>query len=100
MVFGKFDIYVFINVASGVLFGGIITLLVVRKFYKKADKDLDDKTKKLKLVSELIIYKLQYPDAQTEIKMDDDGDVIGLKFMMSGSSKSESKVSGKITNSG
>ena len=77
-----------LEVIIGAIVGGIISLLVAWQFYKKATKDLIEETAELKLVSQLIIFKLQYPDAQTKIKMNNDGDVIGLEFVKSENQKS------------
>lgn len=89
-----------LGVIIGAIVGGIITSLVAWMFYKKATNDLIEITAELKLVSQLIIFKLQYPDTPTEIKMDDEGNVVGLKFTKSANVKSESKVSGKLTKGG
>jgi hypothetical protein len=67
----------------GTLCGAIITWLVSRHYYKKAGDELIKESEKLKLTSDLIIYKLQYPDATTEIMRNQKGEVTGLAVSMS-----------------
>jgi len=93
----QFDFSTMINVTIGVVMGGIITYLVAWCYYRRAAKDLKDTAAELGLVSQLIIYKLQYPDMPTEIVMNDAGHVSGLKFKASGTSTSKSTVKGTLT---
>lgn len=67
----------------GVIIGGVITWVVSWYFYKKAGDELKAEAEKLKLTSDLIMYKLQYPETPTEIIRDDNGTVTGLKVFMS-----------------
>jgi len=64
--------------AIGVLLGGIITWFASRYYYLKAGQELLEESKKLKQTSDLILYKLQYPDAKTELKRNERGEVTGL----------------------
>ena len=75
-------ITIFLTIGS-LLIGSIITWLVSRHYYKKAGDELNVEAKKLKLTSDLIMYKLQYPDTPTEIIRDEKGNVTGLKVLMS-----------------
>jgi len=67
----------------GILIGGVITYFVSRHYYIKAGKELVEESKKLKLTSDLILYKLQYPNTPTELKRNENGDVVGLIVNMS-----------------
>jgi peptidoglycan biosynthesis protein MviN/MurJ (putative lipid II flippase) len=72
-----------ISTAIGVIFGGIITWIVAWYYYMKAGKELLEESKILKQTSDLILYKLQYPDAPTELKRNEKGEVVGLIVNMS-----------------
>lgn len=67
-----------ISTIIGVLCGGLITWIASWHYYRKAGKELLAESKKLKLTSDLILYKLQYPDAPTQLKRNENGDVVGL----------------------
>jgi hypothetical protein len=67
----------------GILLGGVITWIAARYYYVKAGKELLAESKKLKLTSDLILYKLQYPDAPTHLKRNETGEVTGIIVDMS-----------------
>lgn len=67
----------------GVLFGGLITWIAAWYYYKKAGDQLLAESKKLKQTSDLILYKLQYPDTSTQLKRNEYGEVVGLLSEMS-----------------
>lgn len=69
--------------AIGVILGGAITWIAAWYYYKKAGDELLAESKKLKLTSDLILYKLQYPDTPTQLKRSESGEVIGLIVEMS-----------------
>jgi hypothetical protein len=81
--FLKIDFNMLFGTLIGIVLGGFITWIVSRYYYKKAGNELLNESRKLKLMSDLIIYKLQYPDTPTEIKRDTNGDVTGLIVRMS-----------------
>jgi peptidoglycan biosynthesis protein MviN/MurJ (putative lipid II flippase) len=54
-----------IAAAVGVILGGLITWLAAWYYYKKAGDELLAESKKLKLTSDLVLYKLQHPEAPT-----------------------------------
>lgn len=62
----------------GVLSGSVVTWIVAWYYYKKAGDELLRESKKLKETSDLILYKLHYPDTATEMKRNEKGDVVGL----------------------
>ncbi len=72
-----------ISTAIGVILGGVITWIAAWYYYLKAGKELLEESKKLKQTSDLILYKLQYPDAPTELKRNENGEVVGLIVNMS-----------------
>jgi hypothetical protein len=72
------DSQTIISLVIGIVVGGLITWFVSWKYYVKAGNELLAESKKLKLTSDLILYKLQYPDAKTELKRNDKGEVTGL----------------------
>ncbi len=72
------NIETIISTAIGVIFGGVITWGVAWIYYIKAGKELLAESKRLKETSDLILYKLQYPDATTELKRNEKGEVVGL----------------------
>lgn len=72
-----------IATAIGVILGGVITWFVAWLYYKKAGNQLIAESNKLKLTTGLVLYKLQYPDAPTQLKRNEDGEVIGLIVEMS-----------------
>ena len=72
-----------IGTAIGVILGGVITWFVAWLYYKKAGEQLVAESNKLKLTTDLVLYKLQYPDTPTQLKRNENGDVIGLIAEMS-----------------
>lgn len=78
-----------IGTTIGVILGGIITWVVSRFYYRKAGKELLSESQKLRLTSELIMYKLQYPDTPTQIKRNENGVIVGLIANMSTKSRPE-----------
>ena len=72
-----------ISTAIGVILGGLITWIAAWYYYKKAGDQLITEAKKLKQTSDLILYKLQYPSAPTQLKRNDSGEVVGLIVEMS-----------------
>ena len=66
----------------GIILGGLITWFVSWKYYVKAGNELLAESQKLKQTSDLILYKLQYPDAKTELKRNEKGEVTGLTVDM------------------
>lgn len=78
------DIQTILATVIGIIFGGLITWFVARYYYKKAGDELLQESKKLKLSSDLILYKLQYPNTPTQIKYNEQGAVVGLIVEMSG----------------
>ncbi|MDZ4809869.1 MAG: LapA family protein [Bacteroidota bacterium] len=76
------DTQTIIATVIGVVIGGLITWFVSWKYYVKAGKELMAESKKLKETSDLILYKLQYPDAKTELKRNEQGEVTGLTVEM------------------
>jgi len=69
--------------AIGVILGGLITWIVAWIYYKKAGDQLVVESNKLKLTSDLVLYKLQYPETPTQLKRNESGEVIGLIVEMS-----------------
>lgn len=67
-----------IGTTLGVLLGGLITWYFSWKYYVKAGNELLSESKKLKQTSDLILYKLQYPNAKTQLIRNENGDVTGL----------------------
>lgn len=72
------DFQTILGTTIGVICGGLITWYYSRKYYIKAGKELYTEAKKLKETSDLILYKLQYPEAKTGLKRNEKGEVIGL----------------------
>ena len=64
--------------AIGVILGGGITWIAAWYYYKRAGDELLAESKKLKQTSDLILYKLQYPDTSTQLKRNESGEVDGL----------------------
>jgi hypothetical protein len=81
----------------GTVIGGIITWIVSWQYYKKAGDELLKESKKLKNTSDLILYKIQYPDAQTELVRDEKGEVQSLKVNMSANNKMQFEGKGNLT---
>jgi hypothetical protein len=77
------DVVTIISTISGVIIGGLITWLVSKYYYVKAGDQLISESQKLKLTSDLILYKLQYPDTPTQLKRNENGEVTGLIAEMS-----------------
>ncbi len=73
-----------INTFASVLLGGLLTWIAARHYYQRAGKELLLESKKLKQASDLILYKLQYPDTPTHIKRNESGDAVGLIVDMKG----------------
>ena len=72
-----------IGTAAGVVLGGAITWFVAWLYYKKAGDQLLAESNKLKLTTDLVLYKLQYPDTPTQLKRNEKGEVVGLIAEMS-----------------
>jgi hypothetical protein len=72
-----------ISTAIGIILGGLITWGVALVYYKKAGNELIAESKKLKQATDLILYKLQYPNAPTQLKRNENGEVVGLVVEMS-----------------
>ena len=72
-----------IATAIGVILGGLVTWVAAWYYYKKAGDELLAESKRLKLTSDLILYKLQYPEALTQLKRNESGEVVGLMVEMS-----------------
>lgn len=66
----------------GVIAGAVVTFLVSKYYYIKAGKELLAESQKLKQTSDLILYKLQHPDAKTHLKRNEKGEVTGLTVDM------------------
>lgn len=66
----------------GTILGVLVGYFMSYYFHKKASDNLEKQANKLKLASDLMLYKLQQPNAKTLLKTDEDGDVIGLKVTM------------------
>lgn len=66
----------------GVIAGAVVTFFVSKYYYIKAGKELLAESQKLKLTSDLILYKLQHPDAKTQLKRNEKGEVTGLTVDM------------------
>jgi hypothetical protein len=79
------------------LVGGVVTWLVAWYYYKRAGDELLAESKKLKLASDLILYKLQYPDTPTQLRRNDSGEVVGLIVEMSAHAAGSSTVAGSTT---
>jgi hypothetical protein len=62
----------------GVIAGAVVTYFVSRYYYIKAGKELLNESQKLKQTSDLILYKLQHPDAKIQLKRNEKGEVTGL----------------------
>ena len=68
----------------GVLFGGLITLLVSKRYYVKASKELMDAAKEINKMLAFIVHILEQDDKkQWEIKRDEQGKIIGLNISVS-----------------
>lgn len=67
----------------GIIIGGVITWYFARKYYVQASLELLEESKKLKLTSDLILYKLQHTDVKTSLKYNEKGEVSGLTIDMS-----------------
>jgi hypothetical protein len=76
------DTQTIIGTTIGVILGGLITWFFSWKYYVNAGNELLKESKKLKETSDLILYKLQYPDAITQLKRNEKGEVTGLTVDM------------------
>lgn len=72
-----------IATAAGVILGGLITWLAAWYYFKKAGDQLIAESDKLKKTTDLVLYKLQYPDTPTQLKRNEKGEVVGLIVEMS-----------------
>lgn len=72
-----------IGTLFGVLLGGFITWYTAWHYYKKAGDELITESQKLKLATDLVLYKLQYPETPTQLKRNEKGEVTGLIVEMS-----------------
>ena len=70
------------STALGILLGGAITWIAAWYYYKRAGEELIAESRKLKLTSDLILYKLQHPDTPTQLKRNESGEVVGLTVEM------------------
>ena len=72
-----------LSTVIGVLSGSLVTWFAAWFYYKKAGDELLVESQKLKQTSDLILYKLQYPDTPTQLKRNEKGEVVGLIVEMS-----------------
>ena len=63
---------------AGVLIGSLITWLVSRHYYKRAGDELREEAAFLHKSTNAIIYFLQNPDAEIEVKRDSSGRLTAL----------------------
>ena len=91
-------IYNIVISVISVFAGGLITYFAAKCYYEKASDDLTVESKKLRLLSEMILYKLQHPDAITETIFNEEGIVVGLKVQMKGTVNAGSEMKGNISN--
>ena len=58
--------------------GALVTFIAAHFYYAKAGAELRAEAKRLREVTDLVLYKLQHPEAKTEIRRDANGHVVGL----------------------
>jgi hypothetical protein len=71
------NLFQFFWLTCCVLFGGLITWLVSKRYYLKASEELKDATKEINKMLHFIVHILEQ-NGQFEIKRDDQGNIIGL----------------------
>ena len=67
-----------LSTVVGVISGSVVTWFAAWYYYKKAGDELLLESQKLKQTSDLILYKLQFPDTPTQLKRNEKGEVVGL----------------------
>ena len=78
--------------------GGLITWLASWLYYKKAGDDLRKETELLRKANMAVVYMLEHPDANIEVRRDDAGNPIGLIVSATGHSQGTSSVRGVGSN--
>ncbi len=58
--------------------GGLITWLVARIYYKRAGDEFRAETALLKKANRAVAYMLEHPDAEIEVRRDNEGNPTGL----------------------
>jgi hypothetical protein len=72
-----------VSTSVGVILGGLITWFAAWYYYKRAGAELLSESARLKLTTDLVLYKLQYPDTPTQLKRNGKGEIVGLIVEMS-----------------
>ena len=84
----------FLATLVSVLIGGGITWLAAWVYYKRAADNLTEEATLLKKATAAIIYFLEHPDAEIEVRRDAKGNPIGLIVASTGQAKGGSTVTG------
>jgi len=79
-----------------VLVGGGITWLAAWVYYKRAADDLRQGATLLKKATAAIIYFLEHPDAEIEVRRDPDGNLVGLIVASTAQAKGQSTAKGVV----
>jgi len=77
-----------------VLFGGLITWIAAWKYYKKAGDELRKEAALLRKANMAVVYMLEHPDAEIEVRRDDAGNPIGLIVAATAHAEGKSTVKG------
>jgi len=84
----------FVSTLISVLLGGVITWLAAWIYYKKAGDDLKKEAALLKKATAAIVYFLEHPDAEIEVRRDVYGNPVGLIVSATGHARGTSMAEG------
>ena len=84
----------FVVSVAGVLVGALITWLVSRHYYKRAGDELREEAALLHKSTNAIVYILQHPEAEIEVKRDSSGRLNALVVSSTARAAGTSEVIG------
>jgi hypothetical protein len=87
----------FLSMIVSIFIGVAATWVFALIYYKKAGDELKQEAQRLRQRADLTIYCLTNPGAKVEAIRDGNGEVTGLKVLISGEASGKATVVGKIS---
>lgn len=75
---------------TSIFIGAVVTWLAARYYYKKAGDDLKAEAALLRKANMAVVYMLEHPDADIEVRRDGAGNPIGV--IISGTARAKGSV--------
>ena len=81
----------------GMLVGGLINWLFSRYYYVRAGHELHDEAIRLHAVLNILVYKLENPEAPVTVQRNAEGVITGLMLQLHGQTIASSVATGALT---